>query len=61
MNHYIDYKKLTKKELGLLILANDEKALDEHLRRVKSGEIKAKRYTLEEITEMAANSKKKAS
>ena len=62
MNSLIDYKKLTKRELELLILSNDDKAIDEHIRRIKSGEIKPTRsYTLEQITEMAEKSKHKAS
>ena len=62
MNGFINYEKLTKKELGLLILANDHKAVDEHLRRVKSGEIKPTRsYTLEQMKEMGEKAKQKAS
>lgn len=62
MSTFIDYKKLTKRELELLILANDNKAVEEHLRRVKLGEIKPTRtYTLEQITEMAKKSERKAS
>lgn len=58
MSGLIDYKKLTKRELELLILANDHKAVDEHIRRIKSGEIKPTRsYTPEQMKEMAENSK----
>ena len=53
----IDYTKLTIRELKLLILANDDSAIDEHLRRVKSGEIKTKSYTLEQLDEMIAKQK----
>lgn len=62
MSFNIDYTKLTKRELELLILADDDKAVDEHIRRIKSGEIKPTRsYTLEEIGQMAEKSKRKAS
>ena len=58
----IDYKTLTEKELKLLITASDDKAIDEHLRRVKSGEIKRKRYTLEQLDKLLEEvNKKKAS
>jgi hypothetical protein len=61
MSTFIDYTKLTKRELGLLILANDDKAVEEHLRRVKAGEIKPTRsYTLEQIKEMAEKSERKS-
>lgn len=61
MSSHINYKKLTKRELKLLILADDRKAIDEHLRRVKSGEIKPTRsYTLEQIKEMAEKSQRKS-
>ena len=55
------YKNLTEKELRLLITANDDRAIDEHLRRVKSGEIKRKRYTLEQLDKILEEVKKKAS
>ena len=62
MDLEIDYTKLTVKELTLLILADNKKAVDEHIRRIKSGEIKPTRsYTLEQITEMAEKSKRKVS
>lgn len=62
MSTLIDYKKLTKRELELLILANDDKAVEEHLRRVKASEIKPTRsYTLKQIKEMAEKSRRKAS
>ena len=61
MSTFIDYKKLTKRELELLILANDDKAIDEHIRRIKAGEIKPTRsYTLEQIKDLAENSRKKS-
>ena len=60
-NYGIDYKTLTEKELRLLITANDDRAIDEHLRRVKSGEIKRKRYTLEQLDKILEEVKKKAS
>lgn len=50
MNSKIDYKKLTIKELKVLIRNNDLKAEEEYDKRVFSGEIKLKRYkTLEEL------------
>lgn len=62
MNSNIDYKKLTKRELELLILSGDNKAVDEHAKRVKSRKIKPTRsYTLEEIGQMAEDAIKKAS
>ena len=62
MSGFINYEKLTKGELGLLIPANDHKAVEEHLRRIKSGEIKPTRtYTLEQIKEMAKKSSRKVS
>lgn len=61
-NCEIDYTQLTKKELGLLILANDDKAIDEHIRRIRSGEIKpTRRYTLKQLDELLEEVKKKAS
>ena len=47
------YRNLTEKELRILIRANDDKALDEFLRRCDKGEIKRKTYTLEEFEKMA--------
>ena len=62
MSSYIDYKKLNKRELELLILADDHEAIDEHARRIKSGEIKPTRsYTLEQMKEMAEKSIQKTS
>lgn len=62
MSGCINYKKLTKRQLWLLMIADDRKAIEEHLRRVKAGEIKpARTYTLEQIKEMAEKTKKKAS
>ena len=66
MNSRIDYKKLTEKELKLLILSDDDEAIDEHIRRLKNGEMKTneirtKTYTLEQIKKMAEEAKKKAS
>ena len=62
MSGFINYEKLTKRELELLITADDHKAIDEHIRRIKSGEIKPTRsYTLEQMKEMAEKAKQKAS
>lgn len=47
------YRALTERELRILIRANDDKALDEFLRRCDTGEIKRKSYTLEEFEKMA--------
>ena len=52
MNSEIDYTKLTRRELQDLINQMDPKADEEHDRRVKTGEIKLRRVTLEEIKEM---------
>lgn len=51
MNLEIDYTKLTVRELKDLINQHYRKAEEEYDRRVLSGEIKLKRYTLEEIME----------
>lgn len=62
MSTLINYKKLTKRELWLLIRADDRKAIEEHLRRIKSGELKPTRsYTLEQIKKLAEKSSRKAS
>ncbi len=62
MSSNIDYTKLTQRELELLILSGDYKAIDEHSIRVKSGKIKpTRRYTLKEIGQMAEESKRKVS
>ena len=52
MSGEIDYTKLTRRELQDLINQMDPKADEEHDRRVKTGEIKLRRVTLEEIKEM---------
>ena len=57
----IDYKNLTDRELRHLIRINDPKADEEYDRRIKSGEIKRKRYTLEQLDELLEEVKKKAS
>ncbi len=62
MSSNIDYKKLTKRELELLIISGDDKAVDEHAIRVQSGEIKpTRRYTIEDLERMTEEIKKKAS
>ncbi len=43
------YSKLNIKELVSLIQQRDDKAIDEYTRRVDSGEIKLKSYTVEEL------------
>ena len=53
------YRNLTEKELRILIRANDDKALDEFLRRCDTGEIKRKTYTLEEFEKMAEEFRRK--
>lgn len=58
MNLNIDYKKLSEKELQNLIRHNDDNAIDEFLRRVRSGEIKRKTYTFEEFEKMWHERKK---
>ena len=45
----MNYKNLSKKELVALIQKRDDKAIDEYTRRVDSGEIKLKSYTVEEL------------
>lgn len=58
MSSHIDYKKLTNRELELLILADDDDAVDEHIRRIKAGEAKPTRtYTLEDLEKMIADQK----
>lgn len=62
MSSNIDYKKLTKRELELLIISGDDKAVDEHAKRVQSGKIKPTRsYTIEDLERMTKEIKKKAS
>lgn len=61
MSSHINYKKLTKRELELLIIADDREAISEHIRRIKTGEIQSTRtYTLEQIKEMAEKSQRKS-
>ena len=61
MNSHIDYKNLSKKDLELLVLADDRKAIDEHARRVQSGEIKPTRsYTLKDLDRMIKNQEQKS-
>ena len=57
MTSEIDYKKLTERQLRDLINIHDPKADDEYDRRVFSGKIKRKRYTIEEFEEMWAKRK----
>lgn len=52
MSGRIDYTKLSRRELQDLINQYDDKALEEHARRVQTGEIKLRTVTLEEIKEM---------
>ena len=52
MSGEIDYTKLTRRELQDLINKMDPKADEEHDRRVRTGEIKLRTVTLEEIKEM---------
>ena len=47
-----DYKKLTDRELMILMRIDDPKATDEHNRRLIAGEIKTKRVTFEDIKKM---------
>jgi len=56
----INYKELTVKELKNL-MGRDPKADAEFDRRISIGEIKTKSFTLEQIKEMAEESRKKAS
>ena len=49
MNSEINYKNLSKRELKLLIKKNDDKALDEYTRRMDSGEIPTRSFTVEEL------------
>ena len=57
MNSEIDYTKLTRRELQDLINQMDPKADEEHDRRVRTGEIKLRRVTMEEIKTMYRKSK----
>lgn len=52
MTGEIDYTKLTRRELQDLINQFDPKADKEHARRVKSGEIKLRTVTIEELKEI---------
>lgn len=45
------YRSLTEKELRLLVAHDDDKATEEFIRRSKSGEIKRKHYTAEQLEE----------
>lgn len=49
------YKNLTERELRLLIANDDSEATEEFIRRSKSGEIKRRHYTLEQLDEMIKN------
>ena len=48
------YSKLSIKELVALIQKKDDKAIDEYTKRIDSGEIKLKSYTVEELEKMYA-------
>ena len=48
----IDYKNLTDRELRHLMQVHDPKADDEYDRRIKSGKIKLRRVTFEDIEKM---------
>lgn len=52
LNTDTDYKKLTDRELRILMRIDDPKAEDEHHRRVIAGEIKTRRVTFEDIAKM---------
>ena len=47
-----DYNKLTDRELRILMRIDDPRAIDEHNRRLTTGEIKTKRVTFEDIKKM---------
>ena len=47
-----DYKKLTDRELRILMRIDDLRATNEHDRRLTTGEIKTKRVTFEDIKKM---------
>ena len=51
----IDCKKLTEKQLRRLITMDVNEALDEYDRRIQSGEIKRRSFSIEDIEEMIAN------
>lgn len=57
----IDYTKLSERALRDLINQDDDLALDEFTKRVKSGEIKRKVYDNFEDFEKSWNERKKAS
>ncbi|OGI08854.1 MAG: hypothetical protein A3I68_02240 [Candidatus Melainabacteria bacterium RIFCSPLOWO2_02_FULL_35_15] len=48
------YNKLSIKELVTLIQKKDDKAIDEYTKRIDSGEIKLKSYTVEELEKIYA-------
>ena len=54
MNQQIDYTKLTIQELKKLTKKNDDNAINEYLKRVNSGDIKPKTYTVEELEKIYA-------
>lgn len=56
----INYKELAVKELKKL-MGRDPKADAEFDRRISTGEIKTKSFTLEQIKELAEKSRQKAS
>lgn len=47
-----DYKKLTDRELKILLRIDDPKAYEELDRRLRDGEIKTRRVTFEDIRKM---------
>ena len=50
-----NYSEMTEKELRKLIKDGDDNALDEFDRRIESGKIKRRSYSIEQIEEMIAN------
>ncbi|MBI1858027.1 MAG: hypothetical protein HYR97_02805 [Candidatus Melainabacteria bacterium] len=58
MNLEIDYTKLSEKELRRLITKDDDKALDEFTKRVESGIIQRKRYSIKQLEKMIEKVKK---
>ncbi len=58
MTGEIDYTKLSRRELQDLINKMDSKADEEHDRRVRTGEIKLRTVTLDDIKQMYRKPKK---
>ncbi len=59
MDLEINYKKLTVRELKILIAKDDPYAVKEHIRRIKAGEIMVKSYTPKELELMTKKAIKK--